>query len=109
MYGAVARGPGAQPQLPLAASHPVAEVRVEGVVKAENPGGLVAEALGQREVEELLPQPLVSPVPAPDEEEDNHGKEIEHEEEAGADADGKVFAFRQPFTSTRSRGLTYLS
>ena len=34
-------------------------------------------------------------MPAADKKEDNHGEKVEHEEEAGADADGQVLAFGQ--------------
>ena len=73
------------------------KVRVERVLEAENPRGLVAESLRQRQVEELLPQPLVPPMPPPDEEEDDHGEYVEHEQEAGTDADGEIFTLGQPF------------
>ena len=88
VYGALAGGPRAQPQLG-------AKVGVDRVLQAQDPRGLVAQALGQRQVEELFAQAFVATMPPADEKEDNHGEKVEHEEEAGADADGQVLAFGQ--------------
>jgi hypothetical protein len=38
-------------------------------------------------------------VAPPYKEEDNHGEDVEHEEEAGADADGEIFPLRESLTA----------
>ena len=66
-----------------------------------------SDPLGCRELEELLPQsPVLSLFPL-DDDEDDHGEDVEHHQEAGTDTDGQVISLGEtPTVIWHSGSLT---
>ena len=54
------------------------------------PGGLEPNSLWYRQLKKLFPQSPVLPLLPLDDNEDNHGEDVEHDQEAHADPDGQV-------------------
>ena len=56
------------------------------------------------QLEELLSQSLVLPLFPLDHDEDNHGEDVEHHQEAGTDPDGQVVSLGETSAVIRPSG-----
>ena len=63
-----------------------------------------SDPLWCRELEELLPQSPVLPRLPLDHNEDDHGEDVEHHQEAGTDPDGQVISLGETATVIRHTG-----
>ena len=72
------------------------------------PGGFESYSLWDRQLEKLFPQPPVFPLLPLDDNEDNHGEDVEHHQEPGTDPDGQVISLSETATvlSHRNSGPT---
>ena len=68
------------------------------------PGTFKSYPLWCGQLEELLPQPPVLPLFPLDDNEHDHGEEVEHHQEAGADTDGQVISLSETATVIRHSG-----
>ena len=69
-----------------------------------SPGTFKSYPLWGGQLEELLSQSLVLPLFPLDHDEDDHGEDVEHHQEAGTDSDGQVVSVCETATVIRHSG-----
>ena len=64
-------------------------------IKTQDSGWFEPNALWSRQLQELLPHPPVLALLPLDHDEDHHGEDVEHDQEAGADSNGEVVSLSE--------------